>query len=260
MAEERASLNPSSFTEGGGLLDGVEGTWKECRFTLWDYNGKIEVPGPALMVTLDVGGEETVQYFSAGSAKEWAPAKDGKTLVKVGAVKGLSKSSNIGILLNSLLECGFPPDKMTDDCTVFEGMITRFARIEAPKRAGLEQKPRKSADGTKEYAPTNLVVAEIVRYPWDAPKAGAGGGKKAAGGKAAAAPAADDTVTAVATEKVMEVLMANPDGLAKKDLIMKVFQACTGDPNRAKITAAINSDEFLSAGPWSYEGGKVAMA
>ena len=49
---------PSNFTEGGGLLDDVDGTIKEMRVVLWDYNGKVAAPSPAFRALIEVDGIE----------------------------------------------------------------------------------------------------------------------------------------------------------------------------------------------------------
>ena len=77
MSEQTASLNPENFVEGGGLIDDVDVTFKECIFDMFDYNGKV-VPGvPSLKITMGMeDDEEAVQYYSVGSANDWIPSED----------------------------------------------------------------------------------------------------------------------------------------------------------------------------------------
>ena len=124
VKEAGASLSPSTYVEGGGLLNDVNVKWKECRFELWDYQGTQPNAVPALKVTMEVEDmEEPVdQYFSAGSARDWIPSKDGRKLMSAGVARGINKTSNLAILINSLIEAEFPPDRIEEDCTVFEGL------------------------------------------------------------------------------------------------------------------------------------------
>ena len=96
-------LGPSSFVEGTGLISDVDAVFSEVEFVLWDYNGKIPEPAPALKVLLEVEGEGVEQYWSAGSAKEFLPSDDGKMLLPVGSQTGLNKNSNVVQLIMSLI-------------------------------------------------------------------------------------------------------------------------------------------------------------
>jgi len=252
--EQAAGLNPDGFVEGGGLINDVDVRWKECRFELWDYNGKVPVAVPALKVTMDVIGDdeavEVVQYFSAGNAKDWTPSKDGRKLVSVGAASGINKTSNLAILITSMIEAKFPPDKIEEDCTIFEGVEAHMVRVKAPERKGIVRTPR--ADG-KEYESQNLVVDKILKFPWDK-KAGKDTGKTK--GEESSGPSGED-MTDKAQNVIMEILEKNPKGLDKKKLTNAVFNALKTDSDRNEIVKMVYDDEFLKAGPWSYEKGVV---
>jgi hypothetical protein len=264
---EGASLKPSEMTEGSGLLDDVTCTWKSCSFEMFDYQGKSPQPVPALKAVLDPddSGDETDQYWSMGNAKDWIPSDDGKRLVAVGSATTLKTSSNGAILLTSLVNAGFPEDKIGDDISVFEGMVAHMVRIPAPKRPGLKKRVRE--DG-REFEDTVLTVGEIISLPWEKKKAkGAPKGKAAAKGapkKAAAKPAADagadDDVNDAAVAFMMGALAeAGDDGLTKKELPTMAFQALKDDPNRNAIVQLVYQDDFLANGPWNYEDGVVSM-
>lgn len=233
-------------------MNDVDVTWKECRFELWDYNGKVVVPVPALKVSMEVEGidEPVDQYFSAGSGKDWEPSKDGTKLVSIGSAKGINKTSNFGILMLSLIEANFPKDKIGEDCTVFEGMKCHMIRVAAPKREGIVKAPR--ADG-KVYEDQNLIVDSIISLPWD--KKGKATGKTAAQGKETTKPAGDAADKAQTV--VMEILGANPKGLDKKKLAGAVFNALKADPDRNEIVKLVYDEEFLGGGPWTYEKGII---
>ena len=75
-------LAPSSQQEGSGLLDNVDVTFAEVRVVLWDYNGKVSVPVPALKVSMELDdGIAQEQYYSLGKATDWQPNEDGTQIV-----------------------------------------------------------------------------------------------------------------------------------------------------------------------------------
>ena len=250
MAEKQGSvsLRPSDAVEGGGLLDNVDVTWKEVRFAMWDYNGAVEVAGPALKVVMEVDdGTKIEQYFSCGKADDWTPSKDGKKLVPVGGAKALNKSSNFMILLDSLIKADFPEDKIGDDCSVFEGLEAHMVRVKAPERKGLAQTKR--ADG-KTYERTNLVVDVIHKLPWD--KKGA----KEKGGDS-------DAVSEKTAALIMEILSEDADKKwPKAKLAGEVFKRLNTSKDKDAMAAAqlANKDDFLKEGAWSLDKGMVSMA
>lgn len=243
-------LKPSEFVEGGGLLDNVTAKIKTARFVTWDYGGK-GPSSPALKLVLDVDGDEAEQYWSAGKADDWQPSKDGLTLVSIGSAKGLNKGSNLGIFLISIIEAGFPEDKLDDDCSIFEGMEAHFVRVPAPKRNVVAQ-PR--ADG-KTFEQTILVVDKIVKMPWES--------KKTAGkatGKAAAATEAGTDVGQLAVDTVMELLAEAGGSVTKAELSKAVFAKMKTDPNRNAIVQMVYKDEWLGDDkPWAFDGKTISM-
>jgi len=250
VKEAGASLSPSTYVEGGGLLNDVNVKWKECRFELWDYQRTQPNAVPALKVTMEVEDmEEPVdQYFSAGSTRDWMPSKDGKKLMSVGVARGINKTSNLAILINSLIEAEFPPERIEEDCTVFEGLECHMVRVKAPERKGLAPRaPR--ADG-KTYEPTNLVVDSIIKFPWD---------RVSATGKAASSEDDEGDLSEKARSLIMEILEKNPKGLDKKKLASVVFNALKTDPDRNEIVKMIYNEEFLKEGPWDFAKGIVGM-
>jgi len=241
-----ASLRPSDAIEGGGLLDNVDVMWKEVKFEMWDYNGT-QAPSPALKVLMEMEDEtEAIQYFSCGAADAWAPSKDGTKLVPIGGAKGLSKSSNFMILLDSLIKADFPEDKIRDDCTVFEGLECHMVRVPAPKRPGLA--PAKARTDGRTYERTNFVVDVIHKLPWD---------KKAAKAKK---DEANDQVAEKTTTAILEILEANPKGMTKQKLAGQVFTKLKGDPDAMAAAQLANKDEFLKEGPWTFDKNLVMGA
>jgi len=269
MAEQQgASLKPSEHV-AGGLADDFIGIWTEVGFVQWDYNGKIAVPVPALKVVVDSEDEGVItQYWSVGSGKDWIPSTDGKRLVAVGTATGLRSSSNGAILLQSLVNAGFPEDKIGDDISVFQGLVAHHIRVPAPKRAGLEKVARVDATG-KAYEDTILTVDEIVTLPWEKAKpAGAPQTKKAAPKAKGAAPAPATVGQVVApvpppadiedeaTTFILS-LLEEKGSITKQQLPTEAFRALTSNPNRNAIIAVVYKDAFLGAGPWSYADGTI---
>jgi hypothetical protein len=253
-----ASLRASDMVEGGGLLDDVEATITNIRFALWDYGGRVADQIPAVEVELETdNGEKATQYWSAGKSKDWVPSADGRRLEPIGNAKGINVSSNAGILLTSIVNAGFPEDKIGDDISVFEGMVAHFIRVPAPKRSGLAKAPR--ADGRDFGEATILTVDKIVKLPWEKGKVARGGATSKASGAGARAPEQAQDLTTKATETAMAILADNPGGIPKAKLATTVFQSLKDDPDRNAIVQIVYKDDFLSAGPWKFEKGVVSL-
>lgn len=263
-------FNPENFVEGSGLLDDINVLFKEARAEMFDYNGKATA-APCIRITMeDDDGAEHLQYFSMGKATDWQPSEDGLSVIAVGKATGIANSSNAAQLIASLVNCGFPANKITDEVTWLEGLRVHLSRVPAPKRGGLVKPPRE--DG-RVFEDTILTVSEILQYPWDkkaaAPKGKPATGKPATGGKAtttstaaAAAPPADDDLDGQCTGILLEILGEKDGGPIKKNLIPSLAMAkVKADPNRNKIIARIFTDDFLKTeAGWSFENGAVSMA
>jgi len=270
-----ASLNPESFVEGGGLIDDIDVTFTECAFEMFDYNGTVTPGSPSLKVKMaDEDGTEMEQYYSMGSAQDWIPSEDGSQLVAVGKATNIKTSTNGGILLKSLVDAGFPAEKLGDDITILNGLVAHVIRVPAPKRTGVKQSDKQKEREEKYGPPTLLIVGEIKTLPWEkkspkgAPKGGAkapagkpAGGKVAAKPQTKAAPPVDDgdDLTGKATAVVLEILEA-AGTITKKELPAKIFQQMKTDPDRNAIVKLVFDDEFLGDGPWTYEDGTLIGA
>jgi hypothetical protein len=258
MAGQAALLKPSTFVEGGGLPGDIDVTFKEVKFVLWDYNGKIPTANPAMFVKMqEDSGEEHDQWWSSGQSKDWVPSEDGKTLVAVGSATGLNTNSNAGMLITSIVNAGFPEDKIDGDVTVFQGLRCHVIR-QPVKREGLTREPR--ADG-KVFESTVLVVSKIHSLPWEKSSATgkAATGTTVASGTSGGNGAAGGTLEETASGVVMEILMAEGKHIPKQQLVTKVFQKVKGNPECNKIVQLVNKDEFLGSGPWTLNGGVVSM-
>ena len=257
--EAAASLNPEDFVEGGGLIDDVDVTFKECIFDMFDYNGKV-VPGvPSLKIDMVMeDDEEATQYYSMGSANDWIPSEDGSQLMAVGKASSIRMTTNGGIFLKSLIDAGFPVDKLGDDITVLNGLQAHVIRVPAPKRPGLKKQDRE--DG-KKFEETILIVGEITTLPWEKSKPkGAPAKKVAPKGKAVpkgkTKPEPEGDVNDVAVVAVLSILESEGT-ITKKELPSKIFQTEKENPDRNAIVKAVFDDAFLEAGPWDYEDGTL---
>jgi hypothetical protein len=259
-------LAPSSYVEGSGLIDDVDVTFAEVRVVSWDYNGKVAVPVPALKINMSMeDGTLHEQYYSLGKASDWQPSDDGKQIIAVGKATGLTSSSNAAQLIQSMVNCGFPEAKITEDVTCFEGLNAHMSRIPAPKRGGAPKPPRE--DG-RVFEDTILVVGSIISFPWD--KKAAKGKPATAGTAASAKPATAKAVPAAAAattddldercaEVLMEILAANPNGMKRAQIPGAAFKLVAKDPNKNKIVTRIFAEDFLSNGAWTYANGEVSM-
>lgn len=262
------SLKPSDAVQGGGLFDDVDATITQCRFKSWDYNGAIKSPVLGLGVTFqneDADGFTFEQVYSAGNLQHFVPSDDGRFAVPVGTLTGLQESSNAMAFLKSLVNCGFPEDKIERDISVFEGCKVHVNRVPQQQRKGLDQAGAKAKD--------ILVVTKIHSLPGEAGKAvAAGAGKKAAApakAKAATASVAASSesssgnghVHQKAVETLLSILAAKGGSVKKLSVAQEAFKLLATDPDRNAVCQIVFKDEFLSeAGqPWSFDGQTVAM-
>lgn len=262
-------LSPESFVEGGGLLDDVDVTFKQVRVKSWDYNGKVPAPVPALELTMEVEGVEgdQVQYYSIGKGTDWQPSEDGHSVVAVGKATGITSSSNAAIFIKSMVDAGFPSNKIEDDVRCFEGLKAHMTRIPAPKR-GVTPTPRE--DG-KQFDSTILTVGSIISLPWEnkgkatAPKgkpttSPSPAGKTAATKTTASAPvSSDEDIDTVCTEVLIGVLTEKGEPISKAQIPGLVLPKVKDRKDRNKIVSRVFAEDFLQNGPWTYEGGKVSL-
>lgn len=259
------NLNPEGFTQGG-LLDDVTAEILEAKFAMFDYNGAAP-PTPAIYAKLSSEDGEAEQYWSVGSAKDWEPSKDGKTLEPLGSASTLRLSSNGAIFLKNLVDAGFDSEKLEPgDITVLTGLVAHFIRVPAPKR-GIKKEPRE--DG-KQFEDTVLVVDQIISMPGEKKKTPPAKGKPAAakpsGGKAKPKAAAEessgaDGIEAEAIEYVLGKLAEAGEPIPKKTLTTQAFKDLEDNANRQKIVQLVFADAFLGGDgvPWSFEDGMVSM-
>lgn len=233
------SIRPSEMVEGGAVPVDRNLLWKECRFVIFDYQGKADGRSTtAARITLvDDDGTESIQHYSAADPARFVPSEDGKTLVAVGTAQSVTKSSNFHLLMNALVNAGLPENKLADDISALDGLYAYHIGVPEPKRSGL-QRPA-MADGTAAREKILSIPSKILRMPWE--KAKGGTAAKASGkpvAKTGTAPDADVTAKALAfIGKAVEA-----DGsITRQELAVKVFSELGKDPDRDAIATMVFS-------------------
>jgi hypothetical protein len=258
------SLKPSDAVQGGGLIDDVDVTIKSCRFKAWDYNGALPQPVLGLSVDFDyldvTSGQsaEANQVYSAGDMKHFVPSQDGRMAVAVGGKTGLNENTNAMLFLVSLVNCGFPENKIGDDVSVFEGTHCHVTQVPQPKRGGA------AAGGDKK---TVLVVSKIHKFPWDAGQAVAktkAPAKKAEAvqqAQAGATPAGNGEAVAMADQTLMAILVDKGGEIAGSAVAAEAFKRLIAHPLRTPVVQMIFTPEYLGAPgkPWSFDGSMVKL-
>ena len=274
MAEQikGASLNPDTFV-AGGLPDDIDIIFKTLRYVDdFDYNGAIS--NAILAVKLDYvtrDGEEGTQHYSAGDLKRLIPSTDGKRAVPVAGRDSavIIQSSNLAQLVSSLVNAGYPKDKITDDVSQFEGTGVHVRRVAQAKKAGLKQE-----EGKKEQQV--MIVSEILWLPGETPKFTVGsGGKhsKAVGAPkgasvpgtatAAVTPAVEDPAVDEKTAGYLMQLLAQSGGTVNRSQIpATLFALCKTDPLSSKIVTSAYKQSWLSAPgrPFKYDTASDAIS
>lgn len=274
----RISANPETFTEGG-LIDDFDGIIIEARTNLFTYPGSnVEIPALRLLIGHGEGdAERHEQQYSAGDLKNFVPSEDQLGFDQVGDRGYLVKTSNLGMLLSSLVAGGFPKALLdAGEYNVLDGTRCHFMRQVQQERKGLANP--EGAEDKKKGPRTILLVSEVKELPGGkkatAPKPAAAAkpvaakpatttaAPKPAAAPAAAAPAADageleGKLQEFLMEKLVEVNdageLARPDGIKKKELLPLVMaEYKTNPPMRNFGVKRVVQQDFLAGGPWQF--------
>ncbi len=258
------SLRPSSFAEGGGLIDDVDVQITRARFVSYDYDGKADKPALCLCVGMqDKDGGEHIQYYSAGDLAYFVPSEDPKnedlngiTLAKVGDKDSINRNTNFALFMNSLVQAGFPEDKLdSGDVRVLEGLGVHVGRVPQPKRSGL---PTRQGQDGQTRVPMLLIVTKINSMP--------GEGKKATGNVASgatnqktsapASPPSDDLKDELVGHLIGIFAEKGVSSLKKVEIGKLLFAAIEKtDANRNKLVSMGAKDDVLgSLEGFSYNG------
>ena len=262
MQEEQGLLfAPSEMGVGGGLWGDLDATITGASFIMSNYGGAAAQPVPTFeLKVVDAHGQEYEQLLSVGRGK-YAPSKDGTKLIPLEDGVKLNSGSNFALFITSMVNGGFPEDKLrVDDISILIGTKAHFERTAAPERKGIKKAPR--ADG-KVYEDTILIVTRVLVLPWDAKgkkgTAKAPGKTAAPAAKGKAVVAGSDDVTEEAQGAVIQALAMESDVTMQK-LASNVFKVASASPNKAAIVKMIYAPGFLdSIEGVTVENGIVSM-
>ena len=233
-----------------------------ARFEEFDYNGIADEPVPALKLTIQAADLEVVQYYSMGKLQDWIPSEDGKQLLSVGSAINIRLTSNGGIFLKSLVDAGFPADKLGDDISILDGLQAHMIQVPEPERGLKKTKEQEAKE--KKYGPkTILVVSEVQVLPWEKKKPGGKLKRKAA--KKTTKTQKTETEAEVDTDiqakagEVVTAILADAGTVTRTELPAKIFKHMKGDTDKNKIIKlAFDPEEtFLKNGPWAYTDGTL---
>jgi hypothetical protein len=258
---ENVSIRPSEMVEGGGAPVDQNLTVKAAKFAFWDYNGTApQTTAAKLDFTTDEGVEYT-QYYSVGDTSKFVPSQDGKSLVAVGSSPGIRKSSNFAILMDNMVNSGFPENKLGNDVSVLDGLYAYWIGVPEPKRSGLQrtEEQKKKAENR-----VILVPQQVHSLPWEkksAPKSGKSASKPAPAAQTETEVAAESDVEAKAIEFAILAIEKAGGSITKQNLAVKVFQDLAKDPDRDAIAKAVFSPELsakLVAMQYEIEGDTIS--
>jgi len=245
----RVSIRPSEFVEGGAVPVDRNLLWKECRFNLFDYTKKdgtvVATTVAAKIKFVDDDGAEYEQQYSAGDPNRFAPSADGKTLEALTESVNLSRSSNYYILMNALINAGFPENKLGEDISVLDGLYTHNIGLPEPKRSGLV---RVTAEGARERVIS--VPDSIIKLPWE------NKGKGVAKAKVTAAPAEEDAGDAEADALAMVTeMLVDADEVTRQQVATKAIRSKKQPV--AKLVFSPKFAEVLTGAGFLLDGEKI---
>ena len=243
------SIRPSEFVEGGAVPVDRNLVWKKCRFANFDYTKKdgtvVASTVSAEIVYQDDDGTEYTQHYSAGDPARFQPSKDGKTLEALTASENLSKSSNYYILMNALINAGFPENRLGEDISVLDGLYTHNIGIPEPKRTGLV---REVVEGARERVIS--VPDSIIKLPWE------GKGKVAPAKKAVAASAEEAAGDAEADALAMVTeMLADADKVTRQQVATKAIRS--KNQSVAKLVFSPRFAGVLTGAGFSLDGEEI---
>lgn len=227
------SLRPKDMVEGGGPPMGLNLTVKQARIVIWDYDDpKRNISTLAAQIqTVDDQGNQYKQYYSAGDPNRFTPSEDGRRAVPRGSATSLNNNTNLAVLMQSIINAGFPEDKLGgatgDDISSIEGLYAYWDGTPAPERKGLS--------GAR-VGQLLSVPVKIHRLPWDNQQ-GAQQGQAVQGG--VGSPEMEDAAVGV-----LEAALNGKQEITRQDMSRFVFRHLRGNPQRNEISAYIFSPAF----------------
>jgi hypothetical protein len=261
-------MNPDEMEKGNPLPDDFDFTIKEATWVIYDYAGKSGVEVPALWVLFDTHGKyekDREEHYKAGDLDSWRPSDDGTRLKKVGDEEKIRNNSNAGLFLASLVEGGFPKNRLSIDPTVLVDTQGHAKRQVATNREGFEKKKNKSG---QEVEAKILLVTEVTALPGEgaAAKGKSKGANKSIGdSEDKDSTKADGAAEVDAATYLLELLeAADGKSLPKNKIVSAMFNyppvKKLGGKERNAISKLAGEENFLrEGGPWKYENGVASL-
>lgn len=264
------SLRPSDQVSEG-LIDDFDALFKELRFTLESppgyaeksSNDRVSLFVKAILV--DQSDQKEYEHFwSAGDSSRFMPSEDGTSANRMKGSGGLGNSTNLAIVMRSIVDAGFPEDKITAEITCFEGMVAHMKRIAVARKGLLKQ------EGQREQ--TCLAVEKILKMPWENKQAAArptaaksSPTTSKATGAVTPSSNGDADVSDEALEVLMEVVEAEGKPVKKSALAVKSFKVLANHKeSRTAILTLFKDDDMLlalaEAGGLTFDGETIAAA
>jgi len=244
------SIRPSEFVEGGAVPVDRNLLWRECRFANFDYTKKdgtiVASTVSGKIIYRDDEGTEYTQHYSAGDPNRFQPSADGKTLEALTESANLSKSSNYYILMNALINAGFPENRLGEDISVLDGLYTHNIGIPEPKRTGLV---RETAEGARERVIS--VPDSIIKLPWE------NKGKAAAPAKKAAVTSVDEDAGDAEADALTMVteMLADADKVTRQQVATKAIRG--KNQPVAKLVFSPKFAEVLTGAGFALDGEEI---
>ncbi len=258
------NVNLLQFSEGGGSLSDAIVVLHDLQFVMSNtvaYGKSMTKAAPLTHIRMTEVGEDGSeldheQYLSLGGASDFVPSDDGLGLMKIGTKDAIVKTTNFAVFVQSIMDAGFPPDRVKDnDISFLEGLKCHITR-KAVTREGLVKR-----EGERES--TVLIVDKLYLDEKLAAKRGAKAGTGMKSTPATAAP--DATLIEEAKSVLMQVLFSEAvqeagGSIPKNKLIPPVLSLIKDNPNKKELTKIIIGDEFLNlCDGWTFEKGVVAV-
>jgi hypothetical protein len=240
MAVKHPSL--TDFAKGTVISEADVEVTKAC-FDLFDYSGT-RAAVPAMVVTFKTsGGDVHEQSYTVGSAEDYAPSKDGKTLDVLTDREKIHEQTNYAHFMEALFKAGFPKNRINNNDIGSIAGTKGHVRQETVKRSGGNVK-----------AETSLLVFDKIT---DLP-----GESKSASG--ASSGTGDDAGAADAAKIMIEILAEAGGTLERKALLPKVIKSDTyknlDKDTKTAVLNLIKSDDFaLGSGDWTVKDGVVSL-
>jgi hypothetical protein len=253
--QQTVSVRPSDASQGGGLLDDADVTIKQLRYVVRDRTN------PRTQATLDTRlyieavlvddeGREHTEYYSIGDTSKFVPSPDGRRALAVVEGARFVQSSKGIRLIASLVNAGFPEDKIADDLSVFDGTYGHVNRTTLPRIAGQEKDA------------TILEFTKIHRLPWEKKSGSAATKSKPAAATPAAKTeqAAPEHVREKAIATLFEVLAQNGGSIPRQKVAPAAFKLLATDPDRNDVVALVFTEQFLrSVDGISFDGQTISL-